>query len=114
MTMGRRERQKRRVRGEGQADGAAASGRYTPPRSSTVRIRGTRDKVIGIVLLVIGVAIVVVNYVDYDGMHLLPGGHQEYYFFLGLAIAATSMWWFGAFDRSPSADEIRRQYSQRR
>lgn len=111
--MGRRERQKQRQRGAGASE-AGASGRYTPPRSASARVRGTRDKVIGIILLVVGVAIVVVNYVDYDGLRLLPGGHQEYYFLLGLAIAATSTWWFGAFDRSPSPDEIRRQYSQRR
>lgn len=114
MRMGRRERQKQRARAGSQNDTGTPSGRYTAPRSPSVRLRGTRDRVIGTILLVVGVAIVVVNYVDYGGMTLLPGGHQEYYFFLGIAIAATSSWWFGAFDRSPSADEIRRQYSQRR
>lgn len=112
--MGRRERQKQRQRGGSSSDASASSGRYTPPIASSVRIRGTRDKVIGSLLLVLGVAIVVINYVDYGGLRLLPGGHQEFYFFIGIAIAATSTWWFGAFDRSPSPEEVRRQYSQRR
>lgn len=111
--MGRRERQKQR-QGGGSSDVSASSGRYTPPVASSVRIRGTRDKVVGSILLVVGIAIVVINYVDYDGLRLLPGGHQELYFFIGIAIAATSTWWFGAFDRSPSPEDIRRQYSQRR
>ena len=69
-------------------------------------------RVIGGLQIVLGVAIVIINYADYS-VHILPGGHQEGYFILGVALAAASIWWFGAFDREPSPDEIRRAYSNR-
>lgn len=57
----------------------------------------------GVALLVVGVLIAAVN----DAMllggvptWLLPGGHNEAYLFLGLAVAASSTWWFGWYDRS--------------
>lgn len=46
-----------------------------------------------------GLALVVVNYLDYGDRALLPGGHQEGYFLLGLAIALSGSWWLGLFDR---------------
>lgn len=86
-----------------------ASGRYTPS-SRAFRVRPRRHKIFGVIQLIVGVAIVIVNYVDYADLQLLPGGHQEIYFVLGLVVAAGSMWWFGAFDRAPTPDEIRRLY----
>lgn len=69
---------------------------------------------IGVVQLVLGVAIVAINYIDYADLRILPGGHNELYFLLGIVIAGGSIWWFGWFDRTPTAEEIRRQFSQER
>lgn len=113
--MGRRQRQKQRADRGGRSPGTPEpSGRYTPRRSASFRVRPSSHKVIGAVQLVIGIAIVVINYIDYANVRLLPGGHQEGYFILGIAIAGASSWWFGAFDRQPSPDEVRRQYSRER
>lgn len=80
----------------------AASARYTPPRR-TVRFRPPWHKVLGAVLLVVGVVMAAVN----DAMllggvptWLLPGGHNEIYRYTGIALAASSTWWFGWFDRA--------------
>jgi len=61
-----------------------------------------------------GVALIVVNYIDYSGSSLLPGGHQEAYFVLGILVAASSIWWFGWFDRQPSPEQIRAAYDRTR
>ena len=92
----------------------AAGGRYTPPKRVAYRIRPRWHAVVGVVQVVFGLAIVVINYIDYANVRLLPGGHQEIYFVLGIMIAAGSVWWFGWFDRSPDPDEIRRQYQRNR
>ena len=101
--MGRRSRARARneARGfaAGQPQAPPPSARYTPPAWRLYRPRA--HKVVGIALLLLGLAIVVINYVDLGGAHILPGGHQEGYFFLGLLIAGTSTWWFGWFDRAP-------------
>ena len=34
-----------------------------------------------------------------DGVTLLPGGHSELYLFLGIAVAGSSTWFLGLFDR---------------
>ena len=78
-----------------------------------MRIRPTWHKLIGALLIVAGAALVIINYADYSA-HILPGGHQEGYFLLGIVIAASSSWWFGAFDREPSPEEIRRAYAHRK
>lgn len=93
---------------------AESSGRYTPPAALQVRIRPTWHKIVGASLLVLGVAIVVINYIDYDNVQLLPGGHKEAYFLLGIIIAGLSSWWFGALDRQPSAEDIRREMDRQR
>ena len=78
----------------------AASSRYTPPLKS-VRFRPELHKLIGAVILVIGIAIVIVNDIVLLGASatLLPGGHTELYLMLGVVIAGYSTWWFGWFDR---------------
>lgn len=91
------------------AGSPASSGRYTPS-SRAFRIRPGRHKVFGVLQLIVGLAIIVLNYADYWDVNLLPGGHQEIYFVLGLLLAGGSIWWFGWFDRSPSPEEIRRLY----
>ena len=75
-----------------------ASARYTPPRM-VKRIRPGWHLAAGVVELVVGVLLVIVNYGEEFGLHVLPGGHQEAYFFAGLFLAGGSMWWFGWLDR---------------
>ena len=58
-------------------------------------MRPTWHKVVGWTLIVI------VNYLDYADLKLLPGGHNEGYFFLGGLIAVAGSWWTGLFDRVP-------------
>lgn len=74
-----------------------SSGRYTPP-AKYLRIRPTWHRVVGAIEAVLGALLIMVNYVQ-DEQPILPGGHSELYFIAGLAIAAGSLWWFGAFDR---------------
>ena len=47
----------------------------------------------------LGLSLIVLNYIDYADANLLPGGHQDLYFIIGVALALSSMWWFGLFDR---------------
>lgn len=96
----------------------------TPPQSpqggarATPRTRGRvrpgLHRVVGASQVAAGVALIVVNYIDYSGSSLLPGGHQEAYFLLGILVAASSIWWFGWFDRQPSPEEIRAAYDRTR
>ena len=66
-----------------------------------MRFRPELHKLIGAVILVIGIAIVIVNDIVLLGASatLLPGGHTELYLMLGVVIAGYSTWWFGWFDR---------------
>jgi len=75
----------------------AASARYTPKVKARGPFRPTWHKVVGAGLIVLGLAIFVLN--DLEGR--LPGGHSELYALLAISIAASSLWWFGAFDRPP-------------
>ncbi|MEO7557061.1 MAG: hypothetical protein ABIV94_10725 [Acidimicrobiales bacterium] len=113
--MGRRQRAKQRGAkdGDGGAPPVKPNRRSTAPVAQTFRIRPPYHKVIGVLELVVGIAIVIVNYIDYADVSILPGGHQEVYLILGVAIAAGSMWWFGAFDREPTPDDIRRLYERK-
>ena len=81
-------------------DAPAASSRYTPPRKS-VRYRPDWHKIVGALILVLGIAVIVLNDVMLLGASrsLLPGGHNELYLILGIVIAGYSTWWFGWFDR---------------
>lgn len=76
------------------------SARYTP-RVRSVRLRPDWHKVVGAVVLVVGIAVAVINDVMLLGATatLLPGGHSELYLLLGVAVAGYSTWWFGWFDR---------------
>lgn len=77
--------------------GVEVTRRYTPPKVK--RFRPTSHRVIGGILLAVGLAIVVLNYLEELELNTMPGPHSEGYFLLGLAIAAWSTWWFGWFDR---------------
>lgn len=84
-------------------DEGAPPSRYTPPRL-VKRIRPGWHLGAGIAELVVGILLVLGNYAEEFGTNLLPGGHQELYFLLGLLIAGGSMWWFGWFDRPKPFD----------
>lgn len=76
------------------------SRRVTPRKHEELRIRSRIEKVLGVVTVVLGFALVIVNYLaDLDGPDLLPGGHSPFYLLLGVAIAVTGTWWTGVFDR---------------
>jgi hypothetical protein len=79
----------------------ATSSRYTPPVKS-IRFRPGWHKAIGAGVLVLGLVVIVLNDLKLLGAPrtVLPGGHNELYFVLGLIIAGYSTWWFGWFDRT--------------
>jgi len=78
----------------------ASSARYTPPRKNRGMFRPTWHKVVGAFLIVLGITIFVLNDAEWFGVHLMPGGHNELWAVTGIAVVATSTWWFGWFDRS--------------
>ncbi len=85
----------------------------TKPRLRS-RLRPWWHRAIGAGQVIVGVASIIVNYVDYGRTSLLPGGHQELYFVAGLLVAGSSIWWFGWFDRQPSPEAVRAAFEQAR
>lgn len=81
----------------------ALTPRYTPP-AVHIRIRPTRHKVLGWFQVGAGLLLVLVNYAEELGARVLPGGHNELYFVLGLVIAGGGTWWLGIFDRPTKVD----------
>ena len=79
----------------------APTKRYTPPMRM-IRFRPGWHKAVGAMVLVVGLTVIVLNDLKMLGAPrtVLPGGHTELYFMLGLAIAGYSTWWFGWFDRT--------------
>lgn len=80
---------------------ATPNSRYTAPRKNRGLFRPTWHKVTGALLILLGLGIFVLNDAEWFGLHLMPGGHNELYAILGIALAASSTWWFGWFDRAP-------------
>lgn len=78
---------------------ARPQARANPFEERRYRQRPTWHRAVGWLSITVGIAIVVVNYIDYADLRLLPGGHQEWYFFAGLLVAASGTWWLGFFDR---------------
>lgn len=76
------------------------SGRYTP-KTPTYRLRPGWHRVVGWIGVALGIGIAAVNDVMLMGedLTLLPGGHNELYLFLGMAIGGSSTWFLGLFDR---------------
>lgn len=85
-----------------QSDGAASSGRYTAPVKNRGLFRPVWHKVVGALLVAAGIGIFLANDLEWVGVHLMPGGHNEIYAVAGVMVAASSMWWFGWLDRSPT------------
>ena len=79
-----------------------SSARYTPPRKNRGVFRPVWHKVVGALLIVLGIAIFAANDLEWFDIHIMPGGHNELYAVAGIAVVASSMWWFGWFDRSPT------------
>lgn len=75
--------------------------RYTPKQKARGPFRPTWHKVIGALLVLAGVSIFIINDLAWFDINLIPGGHNELYAMLAFAVAGTSTWWFGWFDRPP-------------
>jgi len=90
-----------RPRSDSRAPQATPTNRYTPPEKH-FRFRPTWHKIVGTIVLVLGLGLIVANEVMLleRSATLLPGGHREVYLLLGVIIAGTSLWWFGWFDRN--------------
>jgi drug/metabolite transporter (DMT)-like permease len=67
--------------------------------------RPTWHKVLGGGLILLGVAVFFINDFSPD---MLPGAHNELYAVLAMFLAASSVWWFGWFDRPPDDRNYRR------
>jgi hypothetical protein len=70
-------------------------GRYTAPQRRAFGFRPGWHKGVGAVLIVAGVALFLICESNTWGIHDF-GGHIWY--LVGIAIAASSSWWFGLFD----------------
>lgn len=53
----------------------------------------------GILVAGLGVALILVNYAEQFNLGLMPGGHNEAYFILGVAMGALGAWFLAVFDR---------------
>ena len=82
------------------------SQRYTPP-TPKYRIRPRWHRLAGWLGVIAGVAIAVANdaMLFSDNLTLLPGGHQELYLLAGIAVAGSSTWFLGLFDRGTTIYE---------
>lgn len=84
----------------GSSSAPAPSARYTPP-TPAYRLRPSWHRVVGWIILAIGIAIIALNDLMLmgDDLVLLPFGHMELYLFLGIAVSAGGTWFLGLFDR---------------
>ena len=82
--------------------GVPASSRYTPPKKNRGVLRPGWHKVVGVAMIVLGVAVFVLNDIAWvTEVILLPGAHNELYAMVAFAVAGSSLWWFGWLDRTP-------------
>ena len=81
----------------------APSSRYTPKVKARGPFRPGWHKVVGGLIVLVGLGIFVVNDLAWFDINLMPGGHNELWAIVGIFTAATSTWWFGWFDRTPKA-----------
>ena len=79
----------------------AANSRFTPKVKARGPFRPTWHKVVGALLIVLGLGLFVLNDLAWFDINLSPGGHNELWAMAGIATAASSTWWFGWFDRTP-------------
>ena len=88
----------RSTRAANDDQGELALRRVTPARSRGP-FRPVSHKVIGIITIIIGLGLFAINDLALLDVNLMPGGHNEIWAPVALVIAASSMWWFGWFDR---------------
>ena len=83
-----------------------ASARYTPP-TPQYRLRPRWHRFAGWLGVAVGIVIAAVNDLMLmgDDLTLLPGGHNEGYLLLGIAVAGSSTWFLGLFDRGTTVFE---------
>lgn len=83
-----------------------ASARYTPP-TPQYRLRPRWHRIAGWLGVALGIVIAAANDVMLmgDDLTLLPGGHNEVYLLLGIAVAGSSAWFLGLFDRGTTIFE---------
>lgn len=79
----------------------AASSRFTPKVKARGPFRPTWHKVVGVMLILAGLGIFVINDLAWFDINLIPGGHNELWAIAAFGTAFTSTWWFGWFDRTP-------------
>lgn len=91
-----------RSRAEPPAEVPPASSRYTPRVKARGPFRPGWHKVVGSLIVFLGLAIFVVNDLAWFDINLIPGGHNELWAIVGISTAASSTWWFGWFDRTPA------------
>ena len=72
-----------------------ATNRYTPPVRRPIRIRPEWHKPVGVAAVVGGLALFIACNLNVLGIHRY-GGHIWY--IVGLGIAVSSLWWWGALD----------------
>lgn len=82
------------------------SARYTPP-TPQFRMRPRWHRFVGWIGVALGIVIAALNDLMLmgDDLTLLPGGHNELYLFLGIAVAGSSTWLLGLFDRGTTVFE---------
>jgi hypothetical protein len=75
---------------------------YRPPatRRTPTRHRPAWHRWIGWLVTALGLLTIVLNLLtQFTQTRMLPGGHSPFYLILGIAVAVSSLWWFGWFDR---------------
>ena len=74
---------------------SGAPSRYTPPARAEARFRPQWHKVVGVAVIPAGFALFVACRFNLGNIHAF-GGHTWY--LVGIALMASSLWWWGAFD----------------
>lgn len=63
------------------------------------RRRSQMSRVVGWIAVALGIVIIALNYaMDVSDVVVLPGGHQELYFGLGVLLALGGLWFTGLGD----------------
>src|SRR3546814_19934630 len=91
----------RRLKRSGPQTGPQASARYTPKFKARGPFRPTWPKVVGALLVVLGLSIFVINDLAWFDITILPGGPNELWALLAFALPGTPPLVFRGFVRPP-------------